>query len=163
MRARNAGTRVVAVDEADDPQASLLLLKSLGSPSLERTRESFPTHINIEAVLSWPVFEGRDFDQRIDLKGLLQANNEDALRSNMSVVADFDHCDGEALLQRFLDHVYIFNPILEEVQVHKYMRDARFNGLGWDVQSCLLVNRPIWCPQIPSTNQNSSSSTPTAP
>jgi hypothetical protein len=44
------------------------------------------------------------------------------------------------LFQQFLDHVHIFNPVLEESKVNEYMRYARFNGLGWDAQSCLLVS-----------------------
>jgi hypothetical protein len=75
----------------------------------------------------------------LDLKALLQANNDDSILSCIPVIADFEHCAGEQLVQRFLDNVFIFNPILEEVKIHKYMRDARFNGLGWDAQSCLLV------------------------
>jgi len=136
---RGSHARIVGVEEAAEPQTSLLLLKNLGSPTLERTEESFSSHINIEAVLSWPIFERHDFNHRLDLKGLLQTTNENGLPSSMPMIADFEHCAGEHLLQRFLDNVFIFNPILEEAKVQKYMRDARFNGLGWDAQSCLLL------------------------
>ena len=113
--------------------------KDLGSPSLERTEESVSCYINIEAVLSWPIFEDQDFDQRLDLKSLLKDNNDYVDPHSMSVAPDFEDCASQ-LLQQFLDNVHIFNPVLEEAKVKEYMRSARFNGLGWDAQSCLLVN-----------------------
>ena len=112
----------------------------MGSPSLERTDESVPCYINIEAVLSWPIFEDQDFEHRIDLKSLLKDTNDYGDPHSMSVAPDFEDCAASQLLQQFLDNVHIFNPVLEETKVKEYMRNARFNGLGWDAQSCLLVN-----------------------
>ena len=114
-------------------------LKDLGSPSLERTADSQPDYINIEAVLSWPVFEDQHLDQRQDLKNLLQTQNEYSEPHSMSVGADFEARESSRLLQRFLDNIHIFNPVLEETKVREYMRDSIFNGLGWDAQSCLLL------------------------
>jgi hypothetical protein len=98
-----------------------------------------PCYINIEAVLSWSVFEDQSLDQRLDLKSLLQTNNDYSEAPPMSVGADFESRATSQLLQRFLDNVHIFNPVLEETKVREYMRNASFNGMGWDSQSCLLL------------------------
>jgi hypothetical protein len=92
--------------------------------------------MNIENVLSWPVFG--DQNPNLDLKSLLNDSN-DAASQITPMVSDFEHFPEEELVQRFLDHVLIFNPVLEETKVQKYIRDARFTGFGWDAQSCLLV------------------------
>lgn len=91
--------------------------------------------MNIEAVLSWPVFE--DQLPNLNLKSLL--NQEDGLPQSSNRAIDLENGEAEVLLQQFLDHVFIFNPILEETKVQRYMRDVQFNGLGWDSTSCLLV------------------------
>ena len=92
--------------------------------------------MNIENVLSWPIFE--DQKPNLDLKTLLNDSN-DASSQFPPMVSDVEHFPEAQLVQRFLDHVFIFNPVLEEAKVQKYIRDSRFNGLGWDAQSCLLV------------------------
>jgi hypothetical protein len=116
-------------------------LEDLESPALERSADSAPCYINIEAVLAWPVFENYGFDQRRDLKSLLQADNNDHRDPPaMSLGEDFESCVADRLLQQFLDNIHIFNPVLEGIKVKEYMRDARFNGLGWDASSCLLVS-----------------------
>jgi hypothetical protein len=123
-----------------DDLSPVSILKDLGSPSLERNAESVPCYINIEAVLSWPVFEDQNFEQRLTLKSLLQSDNDHAEQPPLSIDADFESRATGQLLQQFLDNVHIFNPVLEETKVKEYMRNASFNGLGWDAQSCLLVN-----------------------
>lgn len=116
---------------------------SLRSPALERTAESAPCYINIESVLSWTIFDDQGVDQRLGLKSLLQADNESADPPPMSVAPDFELCGADQLFQKFLENVHIFNPVLEEAKVKEYMRDARFNGLGWDAKSCLLVSQKV--------------------
>ncbi len=96
--------------------------------------------MNIENVLSWPVFE--DQNPSLDLKNLLNDSNN-ASSQFPPMFSEVDHYPDEQLVQRFMDHVFIFNPVLEEAKVHKYLRDARFTGLGWDAQSCLLVAMPL--------------------
>ena len=94
--------------------------------------------MNIEGVLSWSVFD--DVSPNLDLKGLL--NSSHGPNQNLSVPADFDEqVAEEELVARFMNNVFIYNPVLEEAKIHRYMREARFNGIGWDAQSCLLVGR----------------------
>jgi hypothetical protein len=130
----------------DAPQSSSSVLKELQSPALERTAESVRHYINIEAVLSWPIFEDQGLDESLDLRALLQANAKNRTETPViSVSSDFELYAGNELFRQFLDHVHIFNPVLEEAKVNEYMRHARFNGLGWDAQSCLLVNAQREC------------------
>jgi hypothetical protein len=91
--------------------------------------------MNIENVLSWPVFD--DQNPNLDLKSLL--NDENAISSQLPPIVDVEESQEEVLVQRFMENVFIFNPVLEEAKLQKYIRDARLNGLGWDAQSCLLV------------------------
>jgi hypothetical protein len=139
---RENKTDLPRLDQSDDGLSQSSLPKSLRCPALERTADSAPYYINIESVLSWTVFD-QGVDQRLDLKSLLHADNESADPSPMSVAPDFDLYGADQLFQQFLENVHIFNPILEEAKVKEYMRDARFNGLGWDTKSCLLVSQNI--------------------
>ncbi|KAJ9499416.1 hypothetical protein H2202_004999 [Exophiala xenobiotica] len=132
-------TAVTAAPSSADPDArgTLSRLKSLNSPSLERAKDSAPFHMNIEGVLSWSVFD--DLSPNLDLKGLLNSGNQ-AVPLQLSVATEFDeHFAEETLVARFMNNVFIYNPVLEEAKIHRYMRDARFNGIGWDAQSCLLL------------------------
>ena len=127
--------------DGDSSRGTLSRLKSLNSPSLERTKDPAPCHMNIEGVLSWSVFD--DLSPNLDLKGLLNSNRY-APQQNHSLSTEFDeHFAEENLVSRFMSNVFIYNPVLEEAKIQRYMRDARFNGIGWDAQSCLLVTTPF--------------------
>jgi hypothetical protein len=110
------------------------------SPILGTTIDTFPYNITVEGVLSWSVFH-LDFEDHVDLKSLLRGSyDSDAAppRATLSIV-DFEAFDGARLVRNYFDNVHVFNPVLDENKIQGYMRDARFNGLGWDAQSCLLV------------------------
>jgi hypothetical protein len=138
---RESKTELPRPDQSDDGLSPSSIPKSLRSPTLERTADSAPCYINIESVLSWTVFDDQGIDQRLDLKSLLHADNESADPPRMSVAPDFELYEADQLFQQFLENVHIFNPILEEAKVMEYIRDARFNGIGWDAKSCLLVSQ----------------------
>lgn len=93
--------------------------------------------MSIETVLSWQAFA--ELPPNLDLKTLLV--RDDIARSASSLSMDFMHEHGgeEQLLQRFLDSVFIFNPVLEEAALHQCIREIQFHGLQWDAKSCLLV------------------------
>jgi Fungal specific transcription factor domain len=123
-------------DETIEDPSPAPHVKSLNSPTLERVRDPIPCHMNIENVLSWPLFE--DQNPNLDLKALLNEQAHDIPTS--SSIGDFDQTSSEEhLVRRFMDRVFIFNPVLDEAKVQKYARDTRYNGIGWDAQSCLLL------------------------
>ena len=104
------------------------------------TEDTFPYNITVEGVLSWSVFN-LEFENHVDLKSLLRGGYDSSAlspRGTLSIV-DFDTFDGSRLIRNYFDNVHVFNPVLDENKIQGYMRDARFNGLGWDAQSCLLV------------------------
>jgi hypothetical protein len=110
------------------------------SPILGTTVDTFPYNITIEGVLSWSVFH-LDFEDHIDLKSLLRGtydSNAASPRGTLSIV-DFESFNGGRLIRNYFDNVHVFNPVLDENKIQGYMRGARFGGLGWDAQSCLLV------------------------
>jgi hypothetical protein len=144
LRARNGQGQIAAAvssSVADSPSRGVLSrLKSLNSPSLERSKDAAPCHMNIEGVLSWSVFD--DVSPNLDLKGLL--NSSHGPNQTLSMVTEFDEqVAEEELVAHFMNNVFIYNPVLEEAKIQRYMRDARFNGIGWDAQSCLLVSWPL--------------------
>ncbi|OBT39636.1 hypothetical protein VE00_09758 [Pseudogymnoascus sp. WSF 3629] len=126
-------------DSLTSPSVSLSIPKTPAPQSLERPAEWRPSYINIETVLTWPVFDDQNFDERLDLRSLLRSDKNHAASPTLPIPADFGLYAAGQLLQQFLDNVHIFNPILEEAKVREYMRAASFNGLGWDAQSCLLL------------------------
>ena len=91
--------------------------------------------MSIETVLSWQAFA--ELTPDLDLKGLLTSH--DIGRSGST---DIIHHEGneEQLLQRFLDTVFIYNPVLEEAVLHQYLREIQYHGLKWDAKSCLCVS-----------------------
>lgn len=125
----------------NDQSSQLISLENLGSPSLEKTEGVVNYYINIEAVLSWPVFQDQNFDRRLDLKRFLQSRPSGSDQPPLTLTADFEVNGAGQLLQHFLDNVHIYNPVLEVAKVKEYMRHAGLNGLGWDAQSCLLVSQ----------------------
>ncbi|KAJ6104334.1 hypothetical protein N7523_010654 [Penicillium sp. IBT 18751x] len=106
----------------------------LGSPALERTEASIPYQINVDTILTWPVF-------RDQISGNIRHVESTPWPEpqSLSISPDFETKDARELVQRFFSHVHIYNPILEVEKVQEYVRDCAFNGLGWDAKSCLLL------------------------
>lgn len=95
--------------------------------------------MSIETVLSWQAFS--DQSPNLDLKGLLVADDIGKSGSTINNADFANHSEHEAqLLQRFLDNVFIYNPILEESVLHQCIREIQFHGLQWDAKSCLVVS-----------------------
>ena len=141
LRTKNAVSVPHNQNDIKDPPP-LSIPKEPAAPSLKRPAEWGPSYISIETVLTWPVFEDQKFNERVDLRALLQSNKSRPAAPTLPIAADFGLYAADQLLQQFLDNVHIFNPILEQTKVREYMRAASFNGLGWDAQSCLLVTKP---------------------
>jgi hypothetical protein len=141
LRSKNAVSIPQGPNNSED-SPPLSNPKTPAAASLERPSEWRPSYINIETVLTWPVFDDQNFKERADLRSLLRSDKSRPAAPTLPIPADFGLYAAGQLLQQFLDNVHIFNPILEETKVREYMRAASFNGLGWDAQSCLLVNKP---------------------
>lgn len=116
--------------------ASIPSVLSAAAP--EKPMQSPKRRMSIETVLSWHSFS--DQSPNLDLKGLLVAH--DLGIPGSAINTDFvPHIDNDQqLLQRFLDTVFIYNPVLEESTLHQYIREIQFDGLKWDARSCLVVS-----------------------
>ena len=103
----------------------------------EKPITSTRRRMSIETVLSWQAFAVHS--PNLDLKGLLVSNDIGSAGSSLNT--DFMQQAGyeEQLLQRFLDTVFSYNPVLEEANLHQYIREIQFHGLKWDAKSCLVV------------------------
>jgi hypothetical protein len=98
---------------------------------------------NVVDVLSWPVFEGR-FDAHLDVKSLLRKAPPDVavlspISDSYTTVDDQDPSAGMKLLDAFLQHVHVKNPILDEVKVRQMVHRINLEGFGWDPESCLVL------------------------
>ena len=116
--------------------ASIPSVLSAAAP--EKPIASTRRRMSIETVLSWQAFA--DQSPNLDLKGLLV--RDDIGQVETSLNTDFMQQSGyeDQLLQRFLDNVFIYNPVLEEAVLQQYIREIQFHGLKWDAKSCLLVS-----------------------
>ena len=92
--------------------------------------------MSIESVLAWTPFD--DLHPDLNLTPLLSVPDEFPAPGQST--ADFDVGDEGELLQRFIDHVITFNPIIDEEMVRQYQRDVQYTGMRWDAQSCILVS-----------------------
>ena len=149
--ARLDQTLIVAQTPASVPS-------QMSAAAPEKPIASTRRRMSIETVLSWQAFA--DQSPNLDLKGLLVAG--DIGNDGSSMNTDFMHQGGyeDQLLQRFLDNVFIYNPVLEESVLHQYIREIQFHGLKWDAKSCLLVCLPL--PLVTSLTYSSSLFTPMA-
>jgi hypothetical protein len=141
---RAGQTNALAARQSEDETSPSVTLENVESPSMTRTDPLVPYYINIENVLSWPVFQSQDFNPQLDLNSLLHQNSSGADSLPLSQPTDFEVNGAGQLLQQFFDRVHIYNPVLKEEKVRERMRNARLNGLGWDAQSCLLVSPNPW-------------------
>ncbi|KAG9252389.1 uncharacterized protein F5Z01DRAFT_625626 [Emericellopsis atlantica] len=121
-------------DKSSFDSASLAILQRL-----DATIESLPPlDISVEAVLGWPMFRHLASAHQTPLKTLLQAGSSDSDPRSL-ITSDIEADDAGSLLQQFLDNFHIYNPVLEISRVKESVRFTRYNGLGWDSNSCLLL------------------------
>lgn len=111
--------------------------------------------MSIETVLSWPTFA--DQSPNTYLKSLLATPPDDHAKPFRSEVIH-QNVRSDQLLQRFLDNVFIYNPVIEETTLYQYIREIEFHGFGSDAKSCLLVSKRTL--QMPSPNHSSYSFMP---
>jgi hypothetical protein len=100
------------------------------------TKNEPASRMSVEGVLAWSPFE--HLQPELNLTHLL-SSQEALLDANVPSAPAFDAGDEHELLQRFVDHVLTFNPVVDEDAVRQYLRDVQFTGMRWDAQSCVLV------------------------
>lgn len=93
------------------------------------------SRMSVEGILGWTPFD--DLRPQLNLTHLLSP--QEAVDATPPPTASFDVGDEHELLQRFVDHVLTFNPIIDEEVVRQYFRDVQYTGMRWDAQSCVLV------------------------
>lgn len=97
--------------------------------------------MSIEKLLGWPIFH--ELKPTLDLRQLLNASNDSQAQATLlageTEIPPWD----DRLVKNFMTDVYIFNPVIDEAKIQKYIRDARFAGIGQDGASCLLVSSPV--------------------
>lgn len=115
------------------------VLKDCGSPTLERTGKAVSYQINVETILQWPIFQGKNLGQQ-DLRQLIQSRKSYSDTSLELDIQKFDSSTRLELFDRFVNTVHIYNPILEEAVVRDYIESSFSVDLGWDARSCLVVS-----------------------
>jgi hypothetical protein len=110
---------------------------------IESPPEFHLLRISVTDVLSWPVFEGR-FDLHLDVKSLLRRIPLDKTvhspaSDSYAAINDLDSRAGLKLLEAFLQHVHVKNPILDEAKIYQMVHRVSLEGFGWDPESCLVL------------------------
>jgi hypothetical protein len=126
---------------------------SFESPGQPQTAEiddlSSICGINVEAVLSWPILgiHTSPATAQSHLKNLLRSDTPSSNSLPLSIV-EVETADADLLLQRFLEHVHVYNPVLEIDRIKESVRFTLYNGLGWDAKSSLLVSKLSGAPLV---------------
>lgn len=99
--------------------------------------------MTVEDILSWSVFKGR-FDSRLDLMQLLQRHPSLRTSAYQSSQVSVPACDLEpsacnTLVENFLRHVFIKNPIFDEASLRRLVSRVCLEGISWDAESCLTL------------------------
>ncbi len=111
---------------------------SLGSNVVDVCTPGKPL-VNVEAVLQWPPFSEFGFPSCLYPAPRAEDDRQAEENSAWPMSADVDLPSAEGVLRSFFDNVHIFNPILEEEEVRDHIKRVRFEGIGWDAVSCLVV------------------------
>ncbi|KAH6684800.1 hypothetical protein B0J14DRAFT_527760 [Halenospora varia] len=112
------------------------------SQLLQQKQHSQYSHL-VTDVLSWPVFESR-YDAHLNIKSLLRKVPLDRISQSTASdsyvsISDLDSNAGVKLLDIFLQHVHVKNPILDEKRVRQIVHRVSLEGFGWDAESCLVL------------------------
>ncbi|CZR62652.1 uncharacterized protein PAC_12549 [Phialocephala subalpina] len=103
-------------------------------------------HTTVEDILAWPAFMGR-FKAHSNLMDLLQnqgprfGSSRDGNNSS-SISAwscDLEPSTCKRLLDSFLRHVLIKNPIFDEAKLQSAVSRVCLEGVAWDADSCLVL------------------------
>lgn len=98
-----------------------------------------------EAILTWPIFNGRwpsnVLSQEIFIGNLPSEHGQHQNsfyrggRANQGI--NEEHVPG--LVERFLQHVHSKNPVFHTQQIREAARQVAENGVRWDSSSCIVV------------------------
>lgn len=95
--------------------------------------------LGIEAVLQWPSFSEYGFCSRLYPTPRPDGELQPSDPATWRVSVGMELPPAEGVLRGFFDNIHIFNPVLEEDDVQSYINIVRFEGVGWDGVSCLVV------------------------
>jgi hypothetical protein len=110
-----------------------------------------------ETLLQWPIFENKypvpgpellvfqsEVTEKLEEKPCLSRSpngNATQLLGSRRLIHEEDAL---RLAHKFLSHVHIKNPILDEHNLFDIAREVMEHGFGWDERSCLMVRLLLW-------------------
>lgn len=106
--------------------------------------------VGIETVLQWPSFSEHGFRSRLYPTPRSDGETHYLDPATRRVPVGMELPASEGVLRGFFDNIHVFNPVLEEEDVQKYINMVQFEGIGWDGVSCLVVTN-IQLPYLPSS------------
>ncbi|KAK7592030.1 hypothetical protein V3481_006665 [Fusarium oxysporum f. sp. vasinfectum] len=138
---RAAHPNILIQGEVEPQPSPDITPRSIDHANLAGPGRSEAYHINVEAVLEWPVLQPAAQDQPLGLASILQTNcpASDPSTGRLLATSDLDPDSTGPLLQRFVDNFHIYNPVFEIAQIQEYIKITLYNGLGWDVTSCISL------------------------
>lgn len=133
LQSSSALSHLASISAIESPNQALLQHEGLFD-----TKNEPASRMSVEGILKWAPFE--DLRPQLNLTSLLSSSDKPDTAPPAS--ASFHVEDEQELLQRFIDHVLRFNPIIDEEVIRQYQRDIQYTGMRWDAQSCVLVRSP---------------------
>lgn len=90
-------------------------------------------------VLNWPVFGGKFVSQARSLALNQRSESKPSVRTALIESCISNATISSKLLDNFIRHVHIKNPILDLVEIRCLAQRLRLNGVSWDLESCLVL------------------------
>lgn len=103
----------------------------------ERSTSPTRSRLSVETIIAWPVFSSQH--PTYDLKSLLADHDSPGVLLDETGALSHDQTVKQDLYDRFINSVYIFNPVLEESELQQHIRDLDRTGIRWDAISCLVL------------------------
>lgn len=136
LRSSSNLSHLASVAAIESPNHALLQHEGLFD-----TKNEPASRMSVESILKWAPFD--EVHPQLNLTHLLSPRDEVDVGPPPS--ASFHDGDEQDLLQRFINHVLTFNPIIDEEVIRQYHRDVQYTGMRWDAQSCVLVRCALKC------------------
>ena len=94
---------------------------------------------NCHNILEWPIFEGRFSTSELMTSYFDQGNDRTVREGASAGTKGIREEDAPMLVEYFLQHVHIKNPILDPIKVVPTAKNVAEDGFKWDGTSCLIL------------------------
>lgn len=109
------------------------------SPNYNAVQNECSLQILASNVLNWPVFGGKFVSQARSLALIQRSESKPPTTTGLIESCINNATVGNELLDNFIQHVHIKNPILDITELRRLVQRLGLNGVSWDLESCLVL------------------------